>query len=202
MTLERRVDALLELVEAHRARQSDAILGSARSEATAIRKRAHAEARSRMCMTFEEARDRSDARIAAAQANLQTQRRVAKQRRAQAMLAAGLSQMPTALLRRWREPEARRAWVAALAATALAVLPRTSWRLHHPSDFPRSELETFTATLSDRVGVAPQCIADPRIRGGLKIAADGNVVDGTLDGLLADHDDIGGRLLRAIEAAS
>lgn len=50
--------------------------------------------------------------------------------------------------------------------------------------------------------MAPQCIADPRIRGGLKIAADGNVVDGTLDGLLADHDDIGGRLLRAIEAAS
>ena len=37
--------------------------------------------------------------------------------------------------------------------------------------------------------------ADPRLRAGLRISADGNVVDGTLDGLLADRADIGAQLL-------
>jgi hypothetical protein len=48
----------------------------------------------------------------------------------------------------------------------------------------------------------PQSILDVRIGAGLKIAADGNVVDGTLDGLLADRYEVGAKLLSAIEAAS
>jgi type II secretory pathway pseudopilin PulG len=202
VTLERRVQALLELVEADRVRQSDTILGTARSEVAAIRKQAHAEARSRMRKAFAEARERSEARIAAARAKLQTQRRVADQQRARALLAAGLARLPVELLRRWNEPEARRAWLVSLAADALAVLPRTSWHVAHPSEWASAERAEFSARLAGQVGVPPQCIADPRIRAGLKIAADGNVVDGTLDGFLVDGNEIGARLLHAIEAAS
>jgi len=202
MTLQRRVDALLEFVEADRARQSDAILGNARREAAAIRKRAHAEARSRVRKAFAEARERRDARIAAASANLQTRRRLAQQQRTQALLAAGLAQLPGALLRRWQDPAARKTWVASVATDAVAVLPRASWRVYHPADWPLAELEAFAAAVAAQVGAAPQCIPDPRIRGGLKIVADGNVVDGTLDGILADRDETGSRLLCAIEAPS
>jgi hypothetical protein len=202
MTLERRMQALLELVEADRARQSDSILDSARNEVAAIRKQAHAEARSRMRKAFAEERERSEARVAAARAKLETQRRIAEQRRAQALLAAALAQLPAALLARWHEVGGRQAWVASVATSALAVLPRTSWRLVHPTDWPSAEREAFSARLTSQVGVPPQCVADPAIRAGLKIAADGNIVDGTLDGLLADGDEIGGRLLLAIEAVS
>jgi vacuolar-type H+-ATPase subunit E/Vma4 len=202
MTLERRMEALLELVEADRVHQLDAILARARREAAAARKQAHAEARSRVRKAFVEARERAEARIAAAQAKLQTERRIARQRRAQALLAEGLRQLPAALLHRWREPESRRAWLVALAEAAVAVLPRTSWRVRFPSDFSRAELEAYATSLADQVGAVPQCILDVRIGAGLKIAADGNVVDGTLDGLLADRYEVGAKLLRAIEAAS
>ncbi len=38
-------------------------------------------------------------------------------------------------------------------------------------------------------------VEDPGVRCGLRIAADHNVVDGTLEGLLADRAEIGARLL-------
>jgi hypothetical protein len=202
VTLERRVEALLELVEADRVRQSEAILGSARSEVEAIHKQAHAEARSRLRKAFAEERERSEARIAAARAKLQTQCRVAEQRRAHALVAAGLARLPAELLRRWREPEARREWLASVVAAALAVLPRASWRVAHPDEWLGAERMEFSERLADEVGVLPQLVADPRIRAGVRIAAGNNVVDGTIDGLLADRNEIGARLLHAIEDAS
>ena len=202
MTLERRVETLLELVEADRVRQSEAILGSARGEVAAIRKQAHAEARSRMHKAFAEERDRSEARIAAARANVQTQNRIAQQQRARTLLAAGLARLPAELLRRWHEPEARRAWLASLAAGAVAALPRTPWRVTHPPEWPSAERAEFSARLEDQVGVQPQFTGDTRIRAGLRIAAGNNVVDGTIDGLLAAGNEIGARLLHAIEDAS
>ena len=49
---------------------------------------------------------------------------------------------------------------------------------------------------------APRFEADPSIVAGLRVVSGGNVVDGTLEGLLADRIDLEAGLLRALESAA
>jgi hypothetical protein len=199
MTIDRARTALLELVAADRDRKCAAILGDAKAKADAVLKDAHAAARARVRATFAEERERMAKRIAAAQAMLATRRRLAEQRRAAALVAAGWERLPGALERAWRDPAARAAWVERTAAEAQALLPAGAWRIVHAPDWPERE----RALLLTQLGAAhagSEAVADPRARAGLKIMAAGNVIDGTLAGILHDRTEIGALLLREMES--
>ena len=200
MSVDRQTQALLALVEADRARKCDAILDEARARAAALRAEAHADARRRMRAAFVEERARRDERVAAARANLQTRRRLALQRRAAALLAEGWRCLPAALTRRWRDPAARRQWVEGVVASARARLPPSGWRITHAPDWPAAERDELARELAVALGSAPELIVDANAGAGLRIAAGGNVMDGTLAGLLADRAEIGARLLQLLEA--
>jgi hypothetical protein len=107
---------------------------------------------------------------------------------------------PPSSARRRRVPQLRRRWVAAVLAGARAVLPGTAWRVAHAPDWPAAERDAVVAELAAEHGPACQFDEDSRIRAGIRISANGNVVDGTLDGLLADRADIGSQLLRLLES--
>ena len=199
MSVDRQLQALLALVEADRARKCEAILAEARVRASALRDEAHADARRRMRAAFLEERARRDERVAAARANLQTRRRLASQRRAAALLAEGWRKLPGELMRRWRQPEARRGWVAGVVASARTLLPRTGWRIIHAPDWPAAERDLLARDLTAALGAAPAFILDADAGAGLKIAAMGNVIDSTLHGLLADRAEIGAQMLRLLE---
>jgi hypothetical protein len=199
MTLDARTQALLDLVEADRERRCREILDTARRRAAMTVQQAHEEARTRMHIAFTEERARTGARIASAQANLQTRRRLDLQQRTAALLAAGWRMLPDALLRRWADPGHRAAWIAGVVAAARAALPRGRWRISHPADWPAAEREALAAALTGELGTAPEMIAASAIRAGLRIAADGNVVDGTQEGLTSDRDETGARLLHFLE---
>jgi hypothetical protein len=199
LTIDRATQALLDLVDADREQKCAAILDEAKARASALLAQAHADARARMRDAFDEERERMAGRIAAAQAMLATRRRLAQQQRAAALLAAGWQRLPQALVDAWREPAARKAWAERVAAEARALLPGGTWRIVHAPDWPVAEREVFAAELSATHAV-PEFVADPRVRAGLKIAAGGNVIDGTQDGLLADRSEIGSLLLRELEA--
>ena len=199
MNLERQQQALLDLVEADRRQKCDAILAEAQGRRSGVLRQAHADARSRMRKAFEEEYLRRDARVDAARANLQTRRRLAEQQRAAALLAAGWTRLPEELLRRWRTPESRYHWVAAVVAGARTSLPAAAWRVIHAPDWPGMEREALRAELAAAGGNACLFGEDPRIRAGLRISANGNVIDGTLDGFVSDRADIGSRLLRLLE---
>jgi hypothetical protein len=200
MSPERHVQALLDLVAADRGRKCDAILAEARAQAGALLRQAHADASERMRRAFVEERERHDARVGAARANLQTKRRLALQRREHALLAAGAMRLPPALVRRWESAAGREPWVAAAVANARNVLPRGRWRILHAPHWPASERDSLAAELAAVLGAAPSLVEEPGLRAGLRISADGNVIDGTLDGLLADRAEIGARLLQLLEA--
>lgn len=202
MTVEGQMQALLDLVDADRRQKCEAILADARGRGAAVLRQAHAEARARMRKAFAEERVRRDARLDAARANLQTRRRIADQHRAAALLAAGWTRLPEELLRRWRAPELRRRWVDAVLAAARAALPGTAWRIAHAPEWPAAERDAIRAELAAAHGTDCRFDADPRIRAGLRISTNGNVVDGTLDGLLADRADIGSQLLHLLEAGA
>jgi hypothetical protein len=199
MTPDRETQALLDLVEADRVRRCAEILDAARRRAADALQRAHADARERMRQAFAEERERTAARIASAQANLQTRRRLDTQQRATALLAAGWRRLPDALVARWQDSVPRAEWIASVLAAARAALPRGAWRITHPADWPDAERDALAATLTGELGAAPQMVASETLHAGIAVSANGNVVDGTLDGLLADRARIGARLLYHLE---
>lgn len=199
MSLDRQTEALLALVDADRERKCDAIVGEAKGRAAALLAEAHADARKRMRQMFHEERERMAQRVAAANARLSTRRRLADQQRAAAYLAAGWQRLPEELRRRWLDETTRRGWVAAVVARAHSVLAPGPWHIVHAADWPATERDALAAELVRGAGVAPTFRADDKVRAGLKIGVDGNVVDGTLAGLLIDRSEIGSRLLRELE---
>jgi hypothetical protein len=199
MTVDRTTQALLDLVADDRDRKCGAILDEAKANAKALLEAANLDARARMRATFAEERERMTVRIAAAEAMLATKRRLAEQRRAAALVAAGWERLPAALEAAWCDPAARREWVARIATEAQRCLPKGEWRIVHAPDWPAEERDALAAGLAASAA-APEFVADARVRAGLKIAAQGNVLDGTMAGLLADPTEIGARLLRELEA--
>jgi len=193
-------DALLALVEDDRRRKCDAIDAEARAQAAAIRREAHATARDRVRAAFAEERARRAARLAAARANLETRRRAAANAFAAAQLAAGLARLPQGLAARWRDDAARRTWIDAALREAAAALPAGAWRVAHAPGWPRDERDALAGRLAAR-GTRVTFDEVDALVAGLKVAAQGNVVDATRDGLGADRDETGALLLRALETA-
>jgi hypothetical protein len=192
--------ALLDLVEADRARQCAQIVGDENARAAALRAQAHHEARVRMRQAFEEQRRRRQSGIAAAQARLATQRRLHAQQRHTALLDLAWQQLPRELHARWQHGEARAAWVEHVLAAARERMPQGPWRIVHAPDWPAAEQQALAAAHSG-ADPAPAFEADAGIAAGLKVVAQGNVIDGTLEGLLADRAELDARLLRQLEAS-
>ena len=195
MTLAARTQALLDLVEQERERQCSALLDEARAKAAALQAESRAQARQRMREAFAEERARTQARLTAARAELQTRRRVHAQRRLEALLALAWQQLPAALDERWREAASRAAWVAMAFGQARHALAPGTWQVTHAPGWPQPEREACAVP-----PLALRFESDERIGAGLRVAAAGNVVDATREGLLDDRDEIGGRLVGLLEA--
>ena len=174
---------LLELIETDRARQCAQILGEAtrprrgdvRTQAQCRGARAHAPA-------FEEQRQLRRERIAAAQARLATHRRLHEQQRTAALLrlawraVAGRAAGAVATSRL-----ARAAWVAHVLASAQARMTHgaAGASCTRPTGRRRNG-RRWRRRLAAESGAPPRFEADAAIDAGLKVVADGNVIDGTL----------------------
>lgn len=202
MNLESQTRALLDLVEADRARRVAQILGDANRHAAALRAQAHAEARARMRQAFAQQRAMRRERIAAAQARLATQRRLHEQQRTAALLRLAWDRLPGELLALWRAAPSRAAWVAMVLESARARLPRGAWRIVHAADWPMAEQQAAAQALQTDADVQPMFEPDARVDAGLKVTAGGNLIDGTLGGLIADRSEFESRLLRLLEDGS
>lgn len=202
MNVEKPTRALLELVETDRARRCAQILGDANNRAAALQAQAQANARARIRQTFEVQRLLRRERIAAAQARLATQRRLHEQQRTASLLRLAWDQLPGELLGLWNEPVSRAAWVANVLASARARMSRGPWRIVHAPDWSVVEQQALAQTVLAQSGTAPVFEVDASITAGLKVAADGNVIDGTLGGLLADRAEFEAQLLRQLESSS
>jgi hypothetical protein len=197
MSVDTTTRALLDLVDADCRRQCNAVLDAARDEASKTLAQAHADARAAARRTFADARGRQAARIAAAKAELSTHKRIADQHRMAALLAQAWQLLPGELLRRWHDPALRRQWVDHVVTLAHALLPHGGWRIAHAPDWPERERAALAATLEP----PPVFVAERSHRAGLAIASSANVIDGTLDGLIADRDEVAAQLLSEIERA-
>lgn len=202
MTLAKRTQALLDLVEDDRRTQCAAIIGGAEQQAAAALAQARAEARARVREAFAEERARAQARVAAARAELQTRRRLHEQEQAAAWLALGWQRLLPALQNRWADGATRRPWVDAALAEARRVLAPGGWHIVHAPGWPVAEREAVASQLQAQGATAPSFTEHAGLDAGLRIVADRNVVDATLGGLTADREAIGARLLGELGASS
>ena len=200
MTVRTRMQALLDMVERDRQARCQALLDQARAEADAALAQARALARTQMREAFADERQRARSRIAAAQAELQTRCREHAQRRIEALLVLAWQRLPGVLRQRWHDDAARARWVRMAFDAARAALPHEAWTVSHGPDWPAAEQAALADQCRAAFGAAPGFVVDPRIEGGLRIGTGGSVVDATLAGLLADRDEIGGRLIGELEA--
>jgi hypothetical protein len=187
--------ALLAVIEAERTRRVDAILAEARSKVRAILKEAHDRARREVRDAILAARLRADERLITLQARLATARRLNEQRRAAGILATEWAALPDALRARWAHTETRRRWAQHAVRIALGRLPRDDWRIAHPVGWPDVERCEVESMLTGELAAPPRFESDAALAAGLRIHSGRNAVDVTLEGVLADREAIGARLL-------
>jgi hypothetical protein len=199
MPLERKTQALIDLVQGATASRRDELIGAAKSRAKALFREAHAEARRKMQRAFEDERRRARERLAAAQATLETRRRLALQRRNAALLDVGWQMLPDALVERWQHEGMRARWIARALAAARQALPKHGWRIVYPPEWSDAERDALVETIVRETGLAPELHPDPALRAGIAIVTDGTTIDATLAGLLADRADIGASLLQRLD---
>ncbi len=200
MNLQQRTAALLQVVDAYRARRCAELLEPATAQARLLKREALRTARGRVHTAIEEQRKRIAAEVGAAQARLATERRLRAQRSATATLAQAWEPLRAALRARWRDAATRARWIDTQLARARTALPRGAWQVRHPPDWPQAEREAARSLLAAH-GIIAEPIADAAIEAGLRVRAGNNSLDFTLDGLLAERAALEGRLLQLLTEA-
>lgn len=169
-----------------------ALLDAAAGEAAAIRARAHEKAGQQLRRATAELRAAARAGLRQAEAEVESARRQAQTRQARQALDEAWPQLPEALRRRWQEPAARAAWIAALVELARARLHGSTLRVRHP---PATEPPAWP-------GTSLEGVPDPALEAGLVIEADGAWVDGSPAALLADRAQVEAMLRAQLEAGA
>lgn len=200
MSVEQRAAALIALVSQDCATKRGALFAEAQAAKAKLLRDANARARVRIRDAFQVERAAAEQRMAAARARLNTRRRIALQQRERALLEAAWTALPDVLHARWQDRAERDAWIDQVVGTALAVLPIGAWTIAHPQHWPSDEAQQLRARLQPK-GITPTFVVDAGIGAGLRITAGANIVDGTLAGLLAEREDLGARILYALENA-
>lgn len=197
MNLEKRTAALLELVERYKARRCAELLEPAYAEARDVVRSAIADARRRVVTAIDEERKRYAAEVGAVEASLATERRLSAQRHAVQLLASAWGELRARLQARWNAADARRQWTQAYLARALQAVPHdtTGWRIEHHAAWTESERATSAHWLREHGITALEFAEAADIAAGFRVVCGHNVLDATIDGLLADRAQLEGRLL-------
>ncbi|MGE0358702.1 MAG: hypothetical protein AB7P08_17500 [Burkholderiales bacterium] len=189
--------ALLDLIEKDRARRCAEVEEKAAQAATQALRAARSAARTRVREALLVERRRLRDGLAASDAALATETRLHDQRRFRALLDETWKRLPQALAARWAEPAAREAWIAHIVACARAVLAPGRWTFVHGPGWTEEEREA-TASLLMEIGISAQFTEDATRGPGVEVRSDGNRVDGTAAGLMADAGEVGARLLEIL----
>ena len=199
MTLAERTAALIATVDQYRAGRCAELLEPAVAQARTTVKGALSDARRRVTTAIDEERKRLRRDVGAVEASLATERRLVEQQRAVRQLGRAWTTLRAALTKRWDDPTARRTWVDAHLARAVECLAHDAeWRIRHHVAWQDDERRVAADWLRTR-GVHAAFEHDPALAAGFVVTCGHNVLDASLDGLLADRAGIEGRLLQGLE---
>jgi hypothetical protein len=192
------LQALLALVESDRAARRELIEREAREAAREILAQARRAARERVHAALQPERRRLREGLASLEARFATERRLAAQRRLRERLDEAWRALPGALAARWADSAGREQWTGHMRASALDALGKGPWRIDHAPGWPQAEREAFARELAAHGPGPVEFAQSSALAAGLVVRAGGNVVDGSLAGLLADRDALDARLADAL----
>jgi hypothetical protein len=199
MNVEARERELLGVVEAYQAEECARLAAAAREEGARLIGQAHREARRRVHRVVSEERGRIQAQVRAAESELATLRRMREQRTALTLIETAWKSLRPALEGRWADAAGRAAWMRAVVAQGRAHLPHGAWVASHPPGLAPAEQETLRALVLEASGHEPALTAVPALRAGLLLRSGHAVLDGSVDGLLANREWVEARLLGLLE---
>ncbi|MEO5378028.1 MAG: hypothetical protein H7832_09650 [Magnetococcus sp. DMHC-6] len=201
LTMDQRLQALLQLVKTQQQTRCQEFLDQAQQEVRQVVQQAHREARLRMRRFILEERERQDQVLRSAAAQQATEFRQHRLRATLALLHKGRELLQKELLQRWGNPETRRVWIEYLARQALIFLPAGQWKVDHPEGWDSSEWAPVWQALSKpQSQQTPLFVQDHTLRAGMRISVQGTCVDGTPLGILADSEAVDAMLLAFLEA--
>lgn len=200
MNLAQRTEALLAVVERYRAERCAALLDPADSEARRLLRAALADGRRRVATAIAEERKRLGTVVGALEAALQTERRLSTQRHEVRLLARAWQNLRAALATRWTDAKSRERWVKAHLARARAAFAGNPgrWLIRHHAAWTAAERQSASARLQ-REAIDAEFVEDEEISAGFVVVRGNNVLDASLEGLLADRGMLEGRLLQLLE---
>jgi F0F1-type ATP synthase membrane subunit b/b' len=181
------VQRLLEIVNKYQQEQCDVLLEQANQQSQQIIRQAYRDARLRMHRDIQDSRQNMQQELSATRAKLHTMMMQQRHRADQEFLAQSWELLVKKLMQRWLKLQSRKLWVQNVIDTAIQVLPANEWKIVHPQDWS----DTETSHIEDLVaGNSPRrlaFVADTNMKAGIRISADGAVVDGSLEGMLTDR---------------
>lgn len=195
--LEAQVRRLLALVEDYRKRETESLLEQARQDSRAILRQARQEARQRLREAIRDTRRHVQEGLSAARARQHTAMMQQRHRADLDFLERAWRLLAEKLQARWDAPDSRQAWIARVRADAVRTVPGRDWLVEHPDGWTEAEQARFRDELNDGSDRQLQFRRRDDLSAGLRIVTEGAVVDGSLQGLMADRPSIEALLLAA-----
>ena len=191
--------ALIEAINARRDQDCEQVFADGRAASDRIIAAARAQARRRFHTAAETLRRDGARQIAQAEARRDTELRLRRQRARSALVAKAWPRLAEALAGRWRDRSARSRWIRAALEMASARLGRGSWQIEHPAA-EGDEIRRALAQIGEPlVNIEWTLMPSDAITAGLRLRADGAVLDARPEALLALQSRVEAALIAEIE---
>lgn len=196
------LEHLLGVVVESREKRCSQVREKAYGQAKEIIRQAHARGRARMHRHVIAMREKYRLRVASAHARNQTLLRQQHQKEDRAILDIAWPLLRDAMLTLWEDPDSRRKWLEAAVSSASSSLREHDWHIEHPPDLSKEEKTDINHALVHGRHRAPGLTASEDIEAGIRIVAQGTVIDATLDGLLKQKTGIEAAMIARIKQAA
>lgn len=187
------LNAMLEGIQQDLAARRESILAEARQQSRSRLRDARRHARQLMSQAIAEEREQWYSSLGRASAALASRLRRKQQELDRQQLATGEDQLREALLQRWNDEQCRQEWAQALLSEAAALLPPANWTVQYPASLTEGEAN---ALLADGGDLSPE--PSPDLEAGFRLRCGDAQLDMSIDGLLAQSEEIAGQLLAEI----
>jgi vacuolar-type H+-ATPase subunit E/Vma4 len=166
----------------------------ARKQARSLLRNVRRQCRSRVALAVAEERAHRDHSLQKANAALASRVRRRQQALDRKQLVEGYRRLREALVDRWSDADARSRWARTLIEDASAVLSNSTWCIEYPASLPAKEAQRLFRGVQRDVELVP---AD-ELEAGFRLRHDDARLDMSVDGLLAQVDEMAGELLAEI----
>ena len=87
----------------------------------------------------------------------------------------------------WQQPKQRQEWVSKIVLNAIKMVPGKDWLVEHPQDWGKGEQKQLRSQVNDEYTGQLKFANVTEITAGIRIVTVGAIIDGSLQGLMADR---------------